>query len=80
MRTICDDFEVSRYIVRRVVDEAGVRRRLTPASPDEEALVVSCMAQGLSLKAVGERVGRDAATVRNILVRRAVARRDVNGR
>jgi len=77
---IIDRFDTTRYIVRRLADEAGVPRRIETPSPEDEDRAVLLYECGDSLAKVGLAVGFDPCTVRRILISRGIPRRDSHGR
>lgn len=68
-------YGVSKRALRNLLSNRGLEMRKQPMSPDEAELAVSLYAGGLSLREIGERIGRGKTTVSNALVRRGVVLR-----
>lgn len=73
-------YEISKASVLRILDEAGVKRRLQRMDEAEVAEAMRLYTTGLSLAHVGERLGRDASTVHKALKRAGFTMRDSHGR
>ena len=73
-------FGVTRYVVHTLVGKAGIPLRQSPTTQSDADRAAALYQQGLSLADVGRRLGRDPATIRLILMRRGIQRRDTSGR
>ncbi|MFV0463016.1 MAG: hypothetical protein ACK5MP_07490 [Nostocoides sp.] len=73
-------FDTMRHVIHRLVDEAGVARRISIPSPRDEDRAVRLYQAGDSLATVGHAIGFDACTIRRILMTRNIPRRDTHGR
>lgn len=76
---IISTFKTTRHVIHRLVDEAGVARRISVPSPSDEDRAVRLYQSGNSLATVGRAIGFDACTVRRILIARDIPRRDSHG-
>lgn len=71
---------IGKGTVLRILEEAGVQRRRQGVDTAGEDTAIRLYESGLSLAKVGELLGVTAETVRTVLRRRGVARRDPQGR
>jgi DNA-directed RNA polymerase specialized sigma24 family protein len=74
------EFDICRSKVSERLKVNGVRMRLSPPSDQEICEMVRLYESGLSLAAVGERVGKSVGTVKRHVVEYGVHMRDTHGR
>jgi DNA-directed RNA polymerase specialized sigma24 family protein len=73
-------YGISKASVLKILDEAGVKRRLPRMGEAEIQEARRLYEGGLSLADVGKRLGRDASTVHKALKREGIRMRDSHGR
>ena len=75
MNDVAREFGLHRTTVRAILDRAGVPARPREMSPAQMELATKLYAEGLSLQAVGERLGFNAQTIANRLQEQGVRMR-----
>jgi hypothetical protein len=73
------EFDICRSKVSEQLKKNGVKMRLTPPSDQEVCEIVRLYESGLSLAAVGKKVGASVGTVRRCVLARGVQTRDTHG-
>jgi len=73
-------FQIHRDTVSRHLERVQVPRRYRPLTADQVEAAVNLYASGQSLAMVGRQLGCNANTVRLVLIRAGVPRRDSQGR
>ncbi|WP_100515095.1 helix-turn-helix domain-containing protein [Mycobacteroides abscessus] len=68
-------YEVSKRALRQLLRDQGMQMRKQPLSDNEVELAINLYADGLSLRDIGERLGRGKTTISNALVRCGVVLR-----
>lgn len=73
-------YKLGKGTVLRLLRNQGVQLRNQPMAPTQVEQAIQLYGQGLSLAAVGQRLGFDHTAIRNALARAGVPRRDSHGR
>ena len=74
------EFDICRSKVSERLKRNGVRLRLTPPSDQEISEMVRLYVSGLSLAAVGKKVGTSVGTVKRCVLESGIQTRDTHGR
>ena len=74
------EFDICRSKVSERLKENGVKMRFRPPSDQEVCEMVRLYESGLSLAAVGKRVGKSVGTVKRCVLESGIQTRDTHGR
>jgi hypothetical protein len=77
--TLTTRYGVGKGTVLRLLREHSVTVRQPPTQDADAAQAIELYQQGWSLARVGQKLNRDPATIRNILIRAGIPRRDAHG-
>lgn len=80
MNQIAQDLQLHRTTISEALRREGVVKRQKGLTPSQAKQAEHLYTSGDSLATVGRRLGVDATTIRNILIRRGATLRDPHGR
>lgn len=80
IRELAEEYATSKLVIKNTLRANSVLIKLTQPTDQGIKEMIRLYESGLSLARTGERVGFDAVTVRNYLVKSGVRTRDTHGR